>query len=118
MWSSVLICFNVFIWSFPSKKKCFFFRAKKTSHGFEVCFVVPWPESLGAGELVFHHGEEQQHRRIALSDPRSRGGSESDRWELGKLWLIVLFFSMGYIPNISIIYIYIYANYKVPPPEI
>ena len=84
----------------------FFFRAKKTSHGFEVCFVVPWPESLGAGELVFHHGEEQQHRRIALSDPRNRGGSESDRWELGKLWLIV-FFPWG-IFQIYLLYIYIF----------
>ena len=92
---------------FPIQKNAVFFSVPKKLpfHGFEVCFVVPWPESLGAGELVFHHGEEQQHRRIALSDPRSRGGSESDRWELGKLWLIV-FFSMGYIPNISIIYIY------------
>jgi hypothetical protein len=104
--------------SHPKKKCCFFSVPKKLPfHGFEVCFVVPWPESLGAGELVFHHGEEQQHRRIALSDPRSRGGSESDRWELGKLWLIVFFFHGVYSKYIYYIYIFIYANYKVPPPR-
>ena len=104
---------------FTIKKMLFFSVPKKPSHGFEVCFVVPWPESLGAGELVFHHGEEQQHRRIALSDPRSRGGSESDRWELGKPWLIVFFHGVysKYIYYIYM-YIYIYANYKVPPREI
>lgn len=32
--------------------------------------------------------------------------------------LVDWFFFMGYIPNISILFIYIYANYKVPPPEI
>ena len=84
---------------FTIKKKAVFFRAKKT---------LPWfPESLGAGELVFHHGEEQQHRRIALSDPRSRGGSESDRWELGKPWLIVFFHGV-YSKYIYYIYIYVY----------
>ena len=46
IWSSVLICFNVFIWSFPSKKKMlFFFRAKKTS--------LPWFRSLFRGSMAW-----------------------------------------------------------------
>ena len=103
---------------FTIKKMLFFSVPKKPSHGFEVCFVVPWPESLGAGELVFHHGEEQQHRRIALSDPRSRGGSESDRWELGKPWLIVFFHGV-YSKYIYYIYIcvYIYMLITRCPPR-